>query len=101
LNTGDEPVERFLESHKLAPTLLLDVDDSMAVMQDEIFGPILPIKTYTRIDEAIDYINSRPRPLAAYIYSAKRKTIDHFGERVVSGGLAINNTVVHVAQDEL
>lgn len=101
LNPGDEPVERFLESHKLAPTLLLDVDDSMAVMQDEIFGPILPIKTYTRIDEAIAYINSRPRPLAAYIYSANRKTIDHFGERVVSGGLAINNTVVHVAQDEL
>jgi coniferyl-aldehyde dehydrogenase len=101
LNPGDEPPERFRESHKLAPTLLLDVDDSMTVMQDEIFGPILPIKTYTDLDEAIAYINSRPRPLAAYVYSFDRKTIARFSERVVSGALSINNTVIHVAQDDL
>jgi len=101
LNPGDEPPERFREAHKLAPTLLLDVDDSMTVMQDEIFGPILPIKTYTDLDEAIAYINSRPRPLAAYVYSFNRKTIARFSERVVSGALSINNTVIHVAQDDL
>jgi coniferyl-aldehyde dehydrogenase len=101
LNPGDEPPERFHEARKLPPTVLLDVDDSMAVMQDEIFGPILPIKTYTEIDEAIAYINAHPRPLAAYIYSHDRKSIERFGQRVVSGGLSINNVVIHVAQDDL
>lgn len=101
INPGDEPSERFREAHKLVPTLLLDIDDSMTVMQDEIFGPILPIKTYGELDEAIDYINSRPRPLAAYVYSFERKTINRVSERVVSGALSINNTVIHVAQDEL
>ena len=73
----------------------------MAVMQNEIFGPLLPIKTYREIDEAIAYINARPRPLAAYIYSHDRKQLAHFRDRVVSGGMAINSTVLQVAQDNL
>lgn len=101
LNPGDEAPERFNEARKLPPTLLLDVDDSMAVMKDEIFGPLLPIKTYRELDEAIAYINARPRPLAAYIYSHSRQQLAHFRNRVVSGGLAINSTVLQVAQDDL
>ena len=101
LNPGDESPERFAESGKIAPTLLLDVDDSMAVMQNEIFGPLLPIKTYRDIEEAITFINARPRPLAAYIYSSTRSHIERFRSRVVSGGMVINSTLVHVAQDDL
>jgi coniferyl-aldehyde dehydrogenase len=101
INPGDEAPERFAETGKLPLTLLLDTDDSMTVMQDEIFGPLLPIKTYGAIDEAIDYVNSHPRPLAAYVYSDSRATIDRFGSRVVSGALGINATALHFAQDEL
>ncbi|WP_244923816.1 coniferyl aldehyde dehydrogenase [Enhygromyxa salina] len=101
INPGDEAAERFADANKLPLTLLLDVDDSMRVMQDEIFGPLLPIKTYTDLDEAIDYINAHPRPLAAYVFSDSAKTIERVGERVVSGALSINATAVHFAQDEL
>jgi coniferyl-aldehyde dehydrogenase len=101
LNPGDEAPERFNEARKLPPTLLLDVDDSMAVMQNEIFGPILPIKTYRELDEVITYINAHPRPLAAYIYSFDSKHLAHFRARVVSGGMAINSTVLQVAQEDL
>lgn len=101
LNPGDESAESFTDARKLPPTLLLDVDDSMRVMQDEIFGPLLPIMTYTELDEAIDYINAHPRPLAAYVFSYENKTIRRISDRVVSGGLAINATAIHVAQDNL
>jgi coniferyl-aldehyde dehydrogenase len=101
INPGDESAERFAEAGKLPPTLLLDVDDSMRVMQDEIFGPLLPIKAYTQLDEVIEYINAHPRPLAAYVYSESRSTAERFGARVVSGALSINATAVHFAQDEL
>ena len=98
---ADQTSERFREACKLPPTLLLDVDDSMAIMQDEIFGPLLPIKIYRELDEVIGYINSRPRPLAAYIYSGDRRSLERFRSRVVSGGMAINSTVLQVAQDDL
>jgi acyl-CoA reductase-like NAD-dependent aldehyde dehydrogenase len=101
INPGDEAPERFADAGKLAPTLLLDVDDSMAVMQNEIFGPLLPIMTYRELDEAIQYINARPRPLAAYIYSSDRESLARFRTRVVSGGMAINSTMMQVAQDDL
>jgi coniferyl-aldehyde dehydrogenase len=101
INPGDEAPERFAEAGKLPLTLLLDVDDSMTVMQDEIFGPLLPIKTYGELDEAIDYVNTHPRPLAAYVYSDSRTFIDRFGARVVSGALSVNATALHFAQDEL
>jgi coniferyl-aldehyde dehydrogenase len=101
INPGDEASERFADANKIPFTLLLDVDDSMTVMQDELFGPLLPIKTYRELDEAIDYINAHPRPLAAYVYSDSRATIDRFGSRVVSGALGINAAAVHVAQDDL
>jgi coniferyl-aldehyde dehydrogenase len=61
----------------------------------------LPIKTYRELDEVIDYISTRPRPLAAYVYSDSRTTVDRFGSRVVSGALSVNATALHFAQDEL
>jgi coniferyl-aldehyde dehydrogenase len=101
INPGDEAQERFADAGKLPPTLLLDVDDSMQVMQNEIFGPLLPIKTYRDLDEVIGFINGRPRPLAAYIYSDDGRKLARFRERVVSGGMVINSCLIHVAQDDL
>jgi coniferyl-aldehyde dehydrogenase len=101
VNPGDESAERFTEANKLPPTLLLDVDDSMSAMQDELFGPILPIVGYRDLDEAIAYVNARPRPLAAYLFSHDRQTQRKVSERIVSGGLGINVTALHVGQDNL
>lgn len=101
INPGDEAPERFAETGKLPLTLLLDVDDDMSVMQDEIFGPLLPIKTYSTLDEAIEYVNGKPRPLVAYVFSHDNSEIRAVGRRVVSGALSTNATATHVAQDDI
>lgn len=101
INPGDESEERFADTGKLPLTVLLDVEDSMKAMQEELFGPILPVVTYRDLDEAIDYINAHPRPLAAYLYSLDGETIRRVNERVVSGAFSVNATAVHVAQDDL
>jgi coniferyl-aldehyde dehydrogenase len=88
-------------SRTFLPTLLLGVTDDMAVMQEEIFGPILPVVTYDELDDAIAYVNARPRPLALYFFgndkTAQRKVL----ERTTSGGALINDTILHYAQDDL
>ncbi|MDH5432690.1 MAG: coniferyl aldehyde dehydrogenase [Gammaproteobacteria bacterium] len=82
-------------------TLLTDVDPDSTIMQEEIFGPILPIVTYKSIDEAIEFIQSRPRPLALYIFSFDKKVQDKILKSTHAGGVCINETVYHVAQDNL
>uniref|UniRef100_UPI0035AD8964 aldehyde dehydrogenase family protein n=1 Tax=Paracoccus sp. TaxID=267 RepID=UPI0035AD8964 len=81
--------------------LVLDPSDAMAVMQQEIFGPILPVQTYRDIDQAIAYVNARPRPLALYYFGpdddSRRKVLS----RTTSGNVGINNTLLHYAQDDL
>jgi len=86
---------------KFPPTLLLDVTSDMAAMQDEIFGPVLPIKTYGTLDEAIAYINSRPRPLALYYFGANRARQGEVLARTTSGGVTINDTLLHYMQEDL
>jgi coniferyl-aldehyde dehydrogenase len=89
------------DSKKIAPTLVLDPTDDMLVMQEEIFGPVLPIVTYKSLAEAIDYVNDHPRPLALYYFGYDRSKIDRVLEETVSGGVSINETMLHVAQDDL
>jgi coniferyl-aldehyde dehydrogenase len=88
-------------SQKLTPALVLDATPDMRIMQEEIFGPVLPIVPYRDIDEAIAYVNARPRPLALYIFGedgpARRKIL----ERTTSGNVTINDTVMHYAIDDL
>ena len=86
---------------KFPPTLILNPADHLALMQDEIFGPVLPLKPYTTVDEAIEYINSRPRPLALYLFSRNSGIIDAVLTRTVSGGVCVNDTLLHVAVDDL
>jgi coniferyl-aldehyde dehydrogenase len=83
------------------PTLLLDVTDEMAVMKEEIFGPILPVVTYDGLDDAIAYVNARPRPLALYFFGTAENSQRRVVDRTTSGGMLINDTILHYAQDDL
>ena len=89
------------QSRMFPPTLLLDVTEDMAVMQEEIFGPILPVVTYDRLDDAIAYVNARPRPLALYFFGTDKDSQRLVVERTTSGGVLINDTILHYAQDDL
>lgn len=89
------------KTRKIAPHLLVNVTDEMQIMQEEIFGPLLPIKSYQQVDEAIDYINAHPRPLAAY-YFGKNSALQHdFSQRTTSGALVINDAMTHASIDTL
>ncbi|BCK75670.1 coniferyl-aldehyde dehydrogenase [Acetobacter aceti NBRC 14818] len=89
------------DDHVLAPVLLLNVTPQMAVMQEEIFGPVLPVLTYRTLDEAIAFINARPRPLALYYFGEKRAERDRLLSHTISGNVTINGTLMHYAQDDL
>lgn len=88
-------------SRKMPLTLLTNVNDDMSVMQQEIFGPLLPIITYKNIDEAITYINSKPRPLALYICSFNKAFQQQILLNTHAGGVCINDAAFHVANDDL
>jgi coniferyl-aldehyde dehydrogenase len=83
------------------PTLVTGVDDGMALMQEEIFGPVLPIVEYGSLAEALDYVAARPRPLAAYYFDDDRGRSDQVVTRVTAGGITINDCLLHVAQPGL
>ena len=85
----------------LPPTLLLDPGDDAKVMQEEIFGPLLPIKSYRTLDEAIAYINAHDRPLALYPFSHDTATVDRILQRTLAGGVSVNDTLFHNAVDGL
>jgi coniferyl-aldehyde dehydrogenase len=86
---------------KLPPTLLIDVDDEMKVMQEEIFGPVLPIVPYRTLDDAIEYVNARPRPLALYYFDHDRDRADAVLSRTVSGGAVVNDCLLQFAAETL
>lgn len=83
------------------PTLILDANDSMHLMQTEIFGPILPVLTYSSMDEALSYINARPRPLALYYFDNNDSRTSKVLEQTTSGGACINECIFHFAQHKL
>ncbi|OMG65054.1 coniferyl aldehyde dehydrogenase [Stutzerimonas balearica] len=89
------------QGRRLPHHILLDVNDDMQVMQDEIFGPLLPVLPYASLDEAIAYVNARPRPLALYFFGHDRAEQQQVLERTHSGGVCLNDTLLHVAQDDL
>jgi coniferyl-aldehyde dehydrogenase len=83
------------------PTLILGANDSMRVMQEEIFGPILPIVEYSAIDDALGFINARPHPLALYYFDRNRSRIEKILDRTVSGGVTVNDCIFHFVQHQL
>ncbi|MBV8819635.1 MAG: coniferyl aldehyde dehydrogenase, partial [Acidobacteriaceae bacterium] len=86
---------------KLAPALLLCPPEDVAVMRDEIFGPILPVIGYDHLHQAIEFVNRRPKPLALYLFSRNRKTAESIFAATQAGCLCINDTVTHFAVDDL
>ena len=101
IEVGYRPGDASRRPHTLPPIVILDVTDEMRIAHEEIFGPVLPIFTYRDIEDAIDYVNARPRPLALYYFGAddadRRKVLD----RTTSGNVTINGTIMHVGQDDL
>ncbi len=89
------------EHRKIPPTLILNPSDDMKVMQEEIFGPVLPVKTYKQVDEAVNYINANDRPLGLYWFGTDEAEKAKVLERTTSGGVTVNDVVMHVAQEDL
>lgn len=87
--------------HTLPPTLVLDVTDDMQIMQEEIFGPLLPVRTYREFDEVIHYINAHDRPLALYYFGPADARRERLLAQTRSGNVTLNNTLLHYAQDDL
>lgn len=100
INPGGEEFSRQ-EQHKMPPYLVLEPDDDADVMQHEIFGPVLPIKTYSDVDEVIDYVNARPRPLALYYFGSDAAEQEKLLQRTTSGGVTVNDVIMHVTQEDL
>lgn len=88
-------------SKYIAPTIITELDDDTSLLNEEIFGPILPIITYKTIDEAVDYIKSSERPLALYIYSKNKGNINTILKNTRAGGTCINNNIIHYANHNL
>jgi coniferyl-aldehyde dehydrogenase len=88
-------------TRKLAPHLVIGPPPESELMQREIFGPILPLLGYDTLEEAIAFINARPRPLAFYPFSRSRATIDYLLAHVMSGGVSVNDALWHVGQHDL
>ena len=89
------------EHRKIAPTLIIDPTDDMTVMQEEIFGPVLPVKTYKGVDEAIAYVNAHDRPLGLYYFGTDDAEREKVLAGTTAGGVTVNDVVFHVAQEEL
>jgi coniferyl-aldehyde dehydrogenase len=90
-----------MPGRKLAPTVLLGVNDSMAIMKEEIFGPVLPIEAYDSLDQAIGKINARPRPLSLYMFGGDAAARRRVLERTAAGGVTIDDTLLHFSNENL
>ncbi len=101
INPANEDFSKQETTHKIPLTLLVDPADDAQVMQEELFGPLVCIKTYNNIDDCIQFINQRPRPLAIYYFGQdaqeERKVLD----KTISGGAVINDVMAHVICEDL
>jgi coniferyl-aldehyde dehydrogenase len=100
INPADEDFS-VNPTQKIPPTLILNPDDDALCMQDEIFGPLLPLKTYTKFEDVIRYINARPRPLAAYYFGKDGAEEHRFLTGTTSGGACVNDVMFHMLQKDL
>lgn len=100
INPADEDF-RQQPTHKIPPTLIIDPADDLAVMQDEIFGPVMPLKSYDKVDDTVDYINHKERPLGLYYFGQDAAEEERVLSHTTSGGVTVNDVVMHVAQEDL
>ena len=86
---------------RMGPTVVLDAPADGRLLTEEIFGPVLPIVGYDTLEEALAFINERPRPLALYAFSDDEGTLKRVLDGAISGGVTLNGTLLHIAQDQL
>lgn len=101
INPAGEDFSQQQGTHKIPPTLVPEPPEDLKVLQEEIFGPLLPIRTYREFGETIDYINSKPRPLAAYYFGNDAAEQQAAETRTTSGGMCINDVIMHIMQEDL
>ena len=99
INPDGETLES--SARKIPPTLILRPDPTLGVMQEEIFGPILPVLSYEKIEEAIEFIQHRARPLALYLFTEKTRERERILRETVSGGVAVNEVLFHCVCETL
>jgi coniferyl-aldehyde dehydrogenase len=87
--------------HRLAPVLLVDAPADCAAMREEIFGPVLPLVGYDRLEDAIAFVNARPRPLALYWFDRDDARVETAMQTIPAGGVTVNDTLLHIAQESL
>ncbi|QKG71674.1 coniferyl aldehyde dehydrogenase [Erythrobacter mangrovi] len=100
VNPGNEDFSNT-NARKMPLTILKNVTDDMLAMKEEIFGPVLPVKTYSRIDEAIDYVNEHDRPLGLYYFGESADEREKVLTKTISGGVTVNDVIFHVSMDDL
>lgn len=100
VNPGNEDFSNT-NARKMPLTILKNVTDDMKAMQEEIFGPVLPVKTYTSIDDAIDYVNEHDRPLGLYYFGQDSAEREKVLTRTISGGVTVNDVIFHVSMEDL
>jgi coniferyl-aldehyde dehydrogenase len=93
--------EDFSQSRKIPVTLVLGVNPGMQIMQNEIFGPVLPIMEYSALDDTLGFINNRPRPLALYYFDNNEGRADYIAANTHAGGMCVNDTISHVGVDDM
>jgi coniferyl-aldehyde dehydrogenase len=101
INPANEDFSKQQGTLKIPPTLIPEPADDLRMMEEELFGPLLPIRTYSNFEETISYINSKPRPLAAYYFGEDKQEEAALTNRTTSGGMCINDVVMQVAQEDL
>jgi coniferyl-aldehyde dehydrogenase len=101
INPAGEDFSQQQGTHKIPPTLIPEPPEDLKLLQEEIFGPLLPIRTYREFSETLDYINSRPRPLAAYYFGDDAEEQNSVETRTTSGGMCINDVIMHISQEDL
>jgi coniferyl-aldehyde dehydrogenase len=101
INPAEEDFAAQRGTHKIPPTLIVNPPEDSKVLEEEIFGPLLPIRTYRDFDETIAYVNAHPRPLAAYYFGNDSGEEDAVLTRTTSGGVCVNDVIMHVSQEEL
>ena len=87
--------------HKIPPTIVLNPSDDMKIMQEEIFGPVLPVKTYKDVSEPVNYINSKDRPLGLYYFGEDNVEKEFVLENTTSGGVTVNDVISHIQMEDL
>ena len=100
INPGNEDFSQQ-QHRKIPPTLIINPTDDMKVMQEEIFGPVLPVMTYSTVSEAIAYVNAHERPLGLYYFGEDAAEEAQVLASTTSGGVTVNDVIFHVAQEEL